>query len=312
MHLRIIITNTPSPSPSHICGTSLIWLVFIYHPTLSHGYKSFYLLLSKLLPCKIIAAFQLFPAHTVKRRPPHPHPTGFLLKEFSFHGQLSFLHLEETEPWHNYVSWLFSRFAGGLDLILKHYFYLTLFAWITSSDCVEVLLKKKSWGWGENGALCPVAVSSAHHLLYQYCALCNRKACTGPSIFLQTGLISLKFFYRFFWTLDQKMLCLFALQSPKVYQGFKRGVLSFSLYTYKGMTSIFTWSCVCFFLLYFLIPIGCNRINPTLSQLHFSSGELASCFPSTRWGFFFRCGCLFVFFRQGIFGLCGELSLIRT
>lgn len=131
--------NPPPPAPTHLLNITDMTCLFIFRHQ-NRVVKIFSpspSLLSKPLPCKIISA--LSPAHTVKRGSP---PTGLLPKEFSFHGQLSFLHLEETEPWHNYVSWLFSRFAGGLDLILKHYFYLTASAWLTSPDCAEALLKK--------------------------------------------------------------------------------------------------------------------------------------------------------------------------
>lgn len=52
-------------------------------------------------------------------------------------------------------------------MILKHYFYLTPFAWLTSPDCAEALVKKKrkKKKKGEDGAPCLVALSSAHRSL---------------------------------------------------------------------------------------------------------------------------------------------------
>lgn len=62
-------------------------------------------------------------------------------------------------------------------MILKHYFYLTSFAWLTSPDCVEALLKNIKKKWQEDGAPCPVALSSVHHSLaisIVHCATAGR------------------------------------------------------------------------------------------------------------------------------------------
>lgn len=79
-------------------------------------------------------------------------PWRLLPKEFSFHGQLSFLHLEETEPWHNYGCCLFSQLGAGLDLILKHYSFFKAICMAHVSDCMETLLKSAGGEWEERGS----------------------------------------------------------------------------------------------------------------------------------------------------------------
>lgn len=92
------VFQTPPRPPAR---PSLIVSIFIYIPYEKEAikfYSSFFFPASLLLACKIIAAFKISPPAYSKWA-----PRRLLPKEFSFHGQLSFLHLEETEPWHNYI-----------------------------------------------------------------------------------------------------------------------------------------------------------------------------------------------------------------
>lgn len=221
----------------------------MFYPSLS--------LLSKLLPCKIIAAFQLSPAHTVKRG--STPPTGLLPKEFSFHGQLSFLHLKETEPWHNsqlciltvlVICWRIK--FDSQTLFLFNIICMAHISWLCGGSVKKHKKKKRMvlparWRCRQCTTRsllvsCIVPLQEGLYWLFRPIP--------------QTGLVLLKFFYAFFWTLDQKVLHLFALQSPKVY----KGVLSFSQRTDKGMmSSMYTWLHVCvIFILFIFMAVGCK------------------------------------------------------
>lgn len=95
---------------------------------------------SVLLASKIIAAFKISVLHKWP-------PEGFLLKEFSFHGQLSsYASGRKTEPWHNYNTVCSHCAVKGLDLIPQHYSSLAALSVDSGSDCVETILA----GLGEN------------------------------------------------------------------------------------------------------------------------------------------------------------------
>lgn len=81
---------------------------------------------SMLLACKIIAAFKISRPHTVSEP-----QKAFAWRIFiSWSVKLSTSGRSRTLT--QLHSWLFSRLAGGLDLILKHYSSLTPFAWLMS------------------------------------------------------------------------------------------------------------------------------------------------------------------------------------
>lgn len=92
-----VFQTPPPPARPPITDSIDIYL----HSIWERGHKIlqlFFFPASLLLACKIIAAFKISPPAYSKWA-----PRRLLPKEFSFHGQLSFLHLEETEPWHNYI-----------------------------------------------------------------------------------------------------------------------------------------------------------------------------------------------------------------
>ena len=97
--MKCVSDPLPSPPLPHLLITDSIDIYL--HSIWEGGHKIlqlFFFPASVLLACKIIAAFKISPPAYSKWA-----PRRLLPKEFSFHGQLSFLHLEETEPWHNYI-----------------------------------------------------------------------------------------------------------------------------------------------------------------------------------------------------------------